>query len=96
MKGTLGLLAFAEVADIATTWFASTHGAREGNPVFLAAIASGSIGAFVLAKLGLIPVAGTLIAATPDAKRRMRLEAIVRFGATMLLGVAASNVLVAL
>lgn len=96
MVRTLALLAGAEVADLATTIFASTRGAHEGNPVFLAAAGSGLVAAFVFAKLGLVPVVGVLISRAPDPRKRARVEAVVRFGATMLLGVAASNVLVVL
>lgn len=96
MVRTLALLAFAEVADLATTIFASTRGAHEGNPVFLAALAGGSVGAFVVAKFGLVPIAGCLIGATSDPRKRSTVESVIRFGSVMLLGVAASNVLVGL
>ena len=96
MVRTLALLAFAEVADLATTIFASSRGAHEGNPVFLAAAGTGLVAAFVMAKLGIVPVAGTLIAYAPSERTRQIVEAVVRFAAAMLLGVAASNVLVVL
>lgn len=94
MVRTLALLGFAEVADLATTIFASQHGAHEGNPVFLAAAGSGLVAAFVFAKLGLVPAVGTVIAYAPTPRVARAVEAAARFGAAMLLGVAASNLLV--
>ncbi len=95
MLKTLALLMFAEVADFGTTYFASAHGAHEENPVFLAAASSGVLAAFVMAKLGVVPVAGWVVSITP-ARHRNLAEGAVRFAAAMLLGVAASNILVAL
>lgn len=96
MVRTLALLAFAEVADLATTVFASTRGAHEGNPVFLAAAGAGLVAAFVVAKLGLVPFVGWTIALAPTPRVARAVEVAARFGAAMLLGVAASNLLVVL
>jgi len=96
MVRTLALLLFAEFADIATTAYASQHGAHEGNPVFLAAAGAGLVGALVFAKLALVPFVGCAIVYAPTPRIGRAVEAAARFGAAMLLGVVASNVLVTL
>ena len=55
-----------------------------------------NVAAFVVAKFGIIPVAGVAINLAPNPHTRSTVIAILRFGAAMLLGVAASNVLVVL
>ena len=92
---TLALLAVAEFADFASSWYAMAHGTREANPFFLAA-GSAYLPAFVVAKLGVVPIVGALIGNAPTPRAERIICAATRFAATMLLGVAASNVLAAL
>lgn len=96
MKGTLALLALAEVADLATTWFGATHGGHEANPFAVAAIAAFGVAGLAIFKLGAVPVAGLIGYTAPTERSRAIYLKGVRFAATMLLGVAASNVLVGL
>lgn len=88
MKGTL--------AHLATTWFGATHGGHEANPVAVAAIAAFGVVGVAVVKLGAVPVAGLVGYIAPSERSRAIYLKGVRIAATMLLGVAASNVLVGL
>lgn len=94
MKRTLALLAAAQLADILTTWYGLNHGAREGNPGTLAAVAFGGWAMFAFIKLGTVPVVGLLSYLTPTEKVRRHVHTAIRFVAAMIFGVATVNVLV--
>ena len=96
MKGTLALLAFAQIADLVTSWFGLAHGAHEANPVTVAALASFGVVGVALIKLGTVPAAGVLGYVGLDGRSRAIYLKGVRIAAIMLLGVAASNVLAGL
>ena len=96
MKGTLALLALAEVADLATTWFGATHGGHEANPYSVAAVAMFGVVGVAIVKLGTVPAVAGLGYIAPSERSRAIFCKGVRIAATMLLGVAASNVLVGL
>lgn len=92
LKRTIALLAAAEGADVLSTWYALAHGAHEGNPV---AAMLGPV-LFVALKFATVPLVAWLAATAPTPKGRRFVLGATRIGAYMLLGVAASNVLVAL
>lgn len=96
MFRTLALLAGAQGADLLTTWYGLGHGAHEGSPATLAAVAAFGWAGVAVVKLGSVPVVAGLGYIAPSERSRAIFLKGVRVAALMLLGVAASNVLVGL